>query len=39
MMIRTGRFPYAEIPSLNVRALEIPYRSGNIAMVLVSTAP
>ncbi|KAH7941525.1 hypothetical protein HPB49_014662 [Dermacentor silvarum] len=34
MMTRTGRFPYAEVPSLRIRALEVPYRTGNLSMVL-----
>lgn len=35
MMTRTGRFPYAEVPSLRIRALEVPYRTGNLSMVLI----
>ncbi|KAH6926406.1 hypothetical protein HPB50_018113 [Hyalomma asiaticum] len=35
MMTRTGRFPYAEVPSLRIRALEVPYRTGKLSMVLV----
>ncbi|XP_075543943.1 leukocyte elastase inhibitor-like [Dermacentor variabilis] len=35
MMTRTGRFPYAEVPSLRIRALELPYRTGNLSMVLI----
>lgn len=35
MMMRTGRFPYADMPSLRVRALEVPYRTGKLAMVLI----
>ncbi|CAN8032161.1 unnamed protein product, partial [Ixodes persulcatus] len=35
MMMRTGKYMYAELPSLRVRALEIPYRSGNVALVVV----
>ncbi|KAL1448746.1 hypothetical protein MTO96_028178 [Rhipicephalus appendiculatus] len=34
MMTRTGRFPYAEVPSLRIRALEVPYRTGKLSMVL-----
>lgn len=36
MMKRIGRFPYAEVSSLRMRALEVPYHTGKLAMVLVS---
>nr|XP_037275680.1 leukocyte elastase inhibitor B-like [Rhipicephalus microplus] len=35
MMTRTGRFAYAEVPSLRIRLLELPYRAGKLAMVLI----
>ncbi|XP_070378226.1 leukocyte elastase inhibitor-like [Dermacentor albipictus] len=35
MMTRTGRFPYAEVPSLRIRALEVPYRTEKLTMVLI----
>lgn len=35
MMTRTGRFPYADVPALRLRALEVPYRAGKLAMVFV----
>ncbi|XP_064486547.1 ovalbumin-related protein X-like [Ornithodoros turicata] len=35
MMVRTGRYAYAEFPKKSLRVLELPYRTSNVAMVIL----
>lgn len=35
MMVRTGRYAYGEFPRQGIRALEVPYRTANVSMMIL----